>query len=235
VPVFQSLVVRLNSSGDANVTNHESTQKTRSTSLGYTALMVAISPRKLTGKWTAGYALDLHTTSSTYLGDDQYGHAQFDTTRSEMGELLYRLKYEGDKSVIAVVVETAADFIRKRKWAFDLVIPVPPSRTRRASQPVIALSKALAIEVGGAFCPDCIVKVKDTPELKDVYEFDRRTALLKGAYAVARNKVASKSVLVFDDLYRSGATLNSVCQALMDKGKAKTVYALTLTMTRSHR
>lgn len=152
-----------------------------------------------------------------------------------MGELLYRLKYKGDKSVITVIVESAADFIGKRKWVFDLVIPVPPSRTRRVSQPVTALSKALAAQLGVAFCPDCIVKVRETPELKDVYEFEKRTALLKGVYAVARSKVASKSVLVFDDLYRSGATLNSVCQTLMDKGKAKTVYALTLTMTRSHR
>jgi len=40
---------------------------------------------------------------------------------------------------------------------------------------------------------------------------------------------------LFDDLYRSGATLNAITQALKDKGKAKEVYALTLTMTRRRR
>jgi hypothetical protein len=48
--------------------------------------MVTISPRKLVGKWTVGYSLDVHTTGSTYLGDDEYGHPQFDTQRSEIGE-----------------------------------------------------------------------------------------------------------------------------------------------------
>jgi len=197
--------------------------------------MVTISPRKLAGKWTTGYAPDMHTTSSTSLGDDEYGRPQFDTQRSEIGELLYRLKYGSDKSVITVITETAADFVRKQKWAIELVIPVPPSRVGRAYQPVSALSKALAVQLGVGFCADCVVKVKNTPELKEVYELDKRLALLQGAYAVTRAKVASKKVLVFDDLYRSGATLNSVCEALTDQGRVKTIYVLTLTMTRGHR
>jgi predicted amidophosphoribosyltransferase len=102
-------------------------------------------------------------------------------------------------------------------------------------QPVKALSKALASQLGVGFCPDCVIKVRNTPELKNVFELDKRLALLQGAYAVARVKVASKTVLVFDDLYRSGATLNSVCEALSDQGGVKSIYALVLTMTRSHR
>jgi predicted amidophosphoribosyltransferase len=197
--------------------------------------MVKISPKKLVGKWAAGYALDVHTTSSTYIGDDEYGRSQFDTRRSEVGELLYRLKYGNDKSVIAVITETAADFVRKQKWPIDLVIPVPPSRVGRTFQPVNALSKALAGQLGIGFCPDCVVKVKNTPELKEVYDLDKRLALLERAFAIARAKVASKTVLVFDDLYRSGATLNSVCEALSNQGRLKSVYVLTLTMTRRHR
>ncbi len=197
--------------------------------------MVTISPRKLAGKWTVGYALDVHTISSTFLGYDEYGHPQFDTQRSEIGELLYRLKYGTDKSVITMITETAADFVRKQKWIIDMVIPVPPSRIGRAFQPVIALSKALAAQLGVGFCSDCVVKVKNTPELKQVYDLDNRLALLQGAYAVVRAKVTSKTVLVFDDLFRSGATLNSVCEALRDHGRVKAVYALTLSMTRSHR
>ena len=197
--------------------------------------MVNISPKKLVGKWAAGYALDVHTTSSTYIGDDEYGRPQFDTRRSEVGELLYRLKYGNDKSVIAVITETAADFVRKQKWAIDLVIPVPPSRGGRTFQPVNALSKALADQLEIGFCPDCVVKVKNTPKLKEVYDLDKRLTFLEVTFAIARAKVASKTVLVFDDLYRSKTTLNSVCEALNNQGHVKSVYALTLTMTRRHR
>jgi competence protein ComFC len=150
--------------------------------------MVTISPRKLAGKWIVGYALDIHTTSSTYLGDDEYGRPQFDTQRSEIGELLYRLKYGNDKSVITVITETAADFVRKQKWPIDLLIPVPPSRVGRALQPVNALSKALAAQLEVGFCADCVVKVKNTPELKQVYDLKKDLPFSKERMLLLRQK-----------------------------------------------
>ena len=60
-----------------------------------------------------GYALDLHTTSSTFLGYDGYGHPQFETVRSELGELLYKLKYRADPSAVDSIAETAAGFLKK--------------------------------------------------------------------------------------------------------------------------
>ena len=52
-----------------------------------------------------GYALDLHTLSSTPLGHDSYGHLRFDTTYSAVGELLYRLKSKADPSVVPSLVD----------------------------------------------------------------------------------------------------------------------------------
>ena len=46
---------------------------------------------RIPGRWREGYVLDYHTLDSTYLGDDEYGHPMFDTKRSDVGELLYRL------------------------------------------------------------------------------------------------------------------------------------------------
>jgi hypothetical protein len=42
---------------------------------------VSMNPRKLLGPWTDGYALDVHTVSSTMIGHNAYGHAVFDTLR----------------------------------------------------------------------------------------------------------------------------------------------------------
>jgi len=52
---------------------------------------------------------------------------------------------------------------------------------------------------------------------------------------VAKREVEGRNILLFDDLYQSGATLNAITQSLKDKGKAKEVYALTLTITRRRR
>ena len=197
--------------------------------------MMKISPRRIKGKWTCGYSLDLHTLSSEFIGYNEYGHPQFDTKYSDMGGLLNRLKYKSDKSVLRIIIDTAAEFLNSKSWSVDLIIPVPPSRETRAFQPVIAVAKGVSKFTGIKLCTDCVVKIKKIPELKDIYEFSKRIEILKDAFAVARHEVEGRNILLFDDLYRSGATLNAITQALKDKGKAKDVYALTLTMTRRRR
>ena len=49
---------------------------------------------ELKGNWKKGFACDVHTLSSTYLGVNAWGHDKYENTRSEMGELLYKLKYK---------------------------------------------------------------------------------------------------------------------------------------------
>lgn len=95
-----------------------------------------------------------------------------------------------------------------------------------------ALARAIARELEALYCPDCVAKVRDTRELKDVLDYFERTAILKGAFAVSRKRVFSKKVLLFDDLYRSGATLRAVADSLIEPGRVGRLYALTLTMTR---
>lgn len=188
---------------------------------------------KIPGRWRDGYVLDYHTVSSTYLGDDEYGHAQFDTKRSDVGDLLYRLKYRTDNTAVAPLVETVAAFVAAWKPGIDLVVPVPPSRSRQ-SQPVLVLAEAIAKRLGMAYAPACVSRSRELPELKNVYDYDERIRLLADAHTIDRNQVAGKRVLLFDDLYRSGATMNAVTIALYDAGAAQDVFALTVTRTRSN-
>jgi len=51
---------------------------------------------EIKGNWKKGLAFDLHTVASVYLGVDEYGHGRFDNTRSEIGELIYQLKYRSE-------------------------------------------------------------------------------------------------------------------------------------------
>jgi competence protein ComFC len=196
--------------------------------------MVDISPTRIPGRWSNGYALDAHTTSSEFLGHDEYGHPQFASQRSELGELLYRLKFRRDKSVIPEIVEVVATFVESYVPKVDLVVPVPPS-TQRTEQPVILLARAIGERIGIPVSEDCVWKIRETSQLKNVFDFDERSRLLDGAFEVDRSVTTGKTVLIFDDLYRSGATLNAVTSLLYDQGGAKDVLALTLTRTRSLR
>ena len=74
--------------------------------------MTSVNPRKIPGKWREGYVLDVHTIRSEFLGHDGYGHPVFDTERSEIGELLYRMKYKSDRSVVDEIADTVVEFLR---------------------------------------------------------------------------------------------------------------------------
>jgi len=183
--------------------------------------MVSIHPINLSGNWTKGYALDIHTIDSTFIGYNEYGHEVFDTRRSEIGELLYRLKFKSDKTALGEIIDTVANFL-ENSWkivdAIAAIIPVPPSKNR-AFQPVLEITKSLSSRLKIPFHDDLLVKTKETPELKDVYEYKKRMELLKNAFDIGSNVLNGKSILLLDDLYRSGATLKTLSLPFVEVGR----------------
>jgi competence protein ComFC len=92
--------------------------------------MAKFQPRRILGRWRDGYALNLHSLNSTPVGHNEFGHMQFETTRSELGQLLYRLKYGADQTVVVEIVDAIEEFIRSWKPIVDIVVPVAPSNPR---------------------------------------------------------------------------------------------------------
>jgi predicted amidophosphoribosyltransferase len=74
-------------------------------------------------------------------------------------------------------------------------------------------------------------KTKATPELKNV-DYAKRLELLAGAHDVEGSALAGRRILLLDDLYQSGATLNAIARLLKDTGGAAAVLALALTRAR---
>ena len=99
---------------------------------------------------------------------------------------------------------------------------------------MIEIARPLSTTLGVALCDDCLVKIRDTPELKNVYDYEARLNLLENAYLAEAAKLKGKSILLFDDLYRSGATLNALTETAYARGEAANVFVLALTRTRSN-
>jgi predicted amidophosphoribosyltransferase len=78
-----------------------------------------------------------------------------------------------------------------------------------------------------------LIKVKQTPELKNMFDYQQRLEALGIAFSVRNLSLKGKNVLLFDDLYRSGATMHAVTQVLYEKGQVSKVFVLALTKTRS--
>lgn len=194
--------------------------------------MVTIHPQKIEGHWQSGVALDFHTTSSTPIGENEFGHMQFDTVRPAIAELLYQLKYRGDQEAAQEIIATAADFLRPHRAKFDLLIPVPPS-TQRAVQPVLILARGIGAALDLRVV-DCVTTTRATTQLKGVTDPGKRRELVDGLYTVDRSYTAGKNILLFDDLFRSGTTMNAIADLLLQGDRANSVRAFTITKTRSN-
>jgi predicted amidophosphoribosyltransferase len=195
--------------------------------------MAQFRSRQIIGKWKEGFALDVHTLSSIPIGYNEFGHMQFDTTRSEVGELLYKLKNRRDTSKVDEIVAAAISHLRTWHPPIEMIVPVPPS-SRRALQPVMLLAKGISDQLPIPLV-ECVTKTRDTPQLKNIFDLDERLKALDGVHTVDASATQGRKVLLFDDLYRSGATMNAITTLLYDQGMAADVFALTITRTRSFR
>jgi competence protein ComFC len=99
---------------------------------------------------------------------------------------------------------------------------------------VLALANQVGHQLNLPVWERAITKARRTAELKNVYTYTERVQLLRGAYKMAKGSARGDTVLLFDGLYRSGATLNVLTNLLYDVGRAAMVYALTVTKTRGH-
>ncbi len=189
---------------------------------------------ELKGNWKRGFAYDVHTLDSVYMGVDEHGHDSWQTTRSEMGELLYRLKYQGDASVVGQIVDILGKY--KGLETMDAIIPVPSTNKQRKIQPVLAIAQALAKRINVPVLDNALQKQTGGQELKNVDDPQARQALLKTSLTLnPKANLAGKNILLLDDLYRSGSTLTVATDILYQQAKVKNVFVLVMTKTRSKR
>lgn len=194
-----------------------------------------IAPKEINGNWDAGWALDVHTLSSVPLPD-----GEFRTERSQLGELIYQVKYRHDKTKIPPIAEIAAEFVKgqitvdeHRDLLYpEAIIPIPPS-TFRNFQPVITIAAKIAEMLDLPAALNYLIKVKRTPPLKNLAHDESRQEQLKGAFDLQFQNGNFRCVLLFDDIYRSGETLKEATHVLRDKGGVSRVLVLTLTQTRT--
>lgn len=194
--------------------------------------MVEIHPQKIEGRWTSGVALDFHTTSSTLVGYTEGGYKKYDTVRPPIAELLYQLKYKFNQNVAPDIIATVAGYLRPHMAKFELIVPVPPS-TVRAIQPVLVLARGIGAALGVPVV-ECVTTTRATTELKGVTDPEKRKELVADLYTVDSRYTAGRTVLLFDDLFRSGTTMNAITDVLLRQGGATVVRALTITRTRSN-
>lgn len=185
--------------------------------------------RQVFGPWDQGWVLAKHTLSSTYLGDDQYGHARFETVRSEVGEAAFQLKYRQAWEQVEPLAATVVEHIYPRFDRVGLIVPMPAS-TARARQPVTEVALAVGRQVGKPVFTELLLKEPGS-SLKNLHGKEEKLAAMKDRLRVANeiNNDGRWNVLLLDDLYDSGASMEAACAALKTYPKIGRIYVAALT------
>ena len=188
-----------------------------------------IDPTEIRGNWDKGFVLDKHILSSTPKGENVYGHMEYSTTRTELGELVfqlkYRNKYENVDRILDVISPFLDGFVELRDT--DIVIPAPPSR-ERDFQPVEELARAIANYLGIGFASDVLEKTTKT-ESKNISGRDEN---LEGSIVARITATRPHTVLLVDDLFGTGRTLTECVSVLRVDPLLKKIYVLVMTKTR---
>ena len=215
----------------------------------------------LIGNWTKGWAICEHTKIFVGVEREVVEGEKIKEivlplpiyTRSCIAEFLYILKYKIANSPyygkkLKDIAEEIIDYLAKECYRalvelhkegkidinkIDAIIPVPPSM-KRCIDPVQEIAEKLYqyTEINiGKIDTDYLIKTKDTTPLKNIDDPTEREEQLKDAFDVKDERYKDKSILVFDDIYRSGQTLMEITKTLLNKGNVKEVYVLVLTKT----
>jgi predicted amidophosphoribosyltransferase len=188
-----------------------------------------VNIKRINGHWDLGYSLDKHVLQSIYLGENQYGHPEFDTTRSEVGEALYQLKYRSNYTQISLIAKQLSDSLSRYFTSACLIVPMPPSK-QRARQPVIEIARSVAQNMRIPCYENLLLKTKNTPQMKDISNRDEKVDTLVRAFAI--NDLLGKGqfdILIIDDLYDTGSSLEAATRVLREYSKIRNIYVATAT------
>ena len=188
-----------------------------------------INPLEIVGNWDKGFVLDKHIISSTPKGENVYGHMEYETVRTELGELVFQLKYRNRYECIDKILEAIEPFLDNclELNEVDIVIPVPPSKIRDF-QPVEELACAVAEYLNVSYTNEVLEKVI-TEQSKDMSRIEKS---LSGSIIKRLNATKPHTVLLIDDLYSTGETLKECVKLLKTDPLLEKIYVLVMTKTR---
>lgn len=116
----------------------------------------------------------------------------------------------------------------------DLLVPVPLAagrRKKRGYDQALLLARAVSKETGIPLKTDLLVRCRETLPMKDMGLSDRRNNL-KRAFKVHGYDVRYKSIMLIDDIYTMGTTVDA-CAEVLKKAGAQTVCFMALAIGES--
>ncbi len=149
-------------------------------------------------------------------------------TRTHIGQLEKCAKYDNDEKALEELVAIVDDFLGNTPLYAnaDYLCAMPPSKAGEKNLPVMIIEKLKNFK--GKNVSNSIVWTSKTESLKNAEGAEKLEILKHSGLGIAEDvDFEGKDIVVLDDLYKSGITLQYVAMKLKEAGAEK-VYGLCL-------
>ncbi len=162
------------------------------------------------------------------------GRAPFVYDKAMRGSIA-RFKYGGRKEYAAFYAEEILQNCARTAafWEAEVLVPIPlhPSRRRkRGYNQAELLAKELSKRSGIPMDSGLLERVKKTRAQKDLND-QERLANLKNAFSIRKGELPYKKIILVDDIYTTGSTMDAAARELVANG-AQSVFFLCISVGR---
>lgn len=148
--------------------------------------------------------------------------------------LVRSIKFDNAKYMFPVLSKLLTYLYEQNELACDVIVPVP-LHEKRLKERKYNQAELLAHDLSQTYNIPLdtihLIKSRDTKSQTRYQMKDRKSNVKEAFDITTRNIYKDKVVLIIDDVYTSGATINECAKVLKEKGGATQVIALTLAHT----
>jgi predicted amidophosphoribosyltransferase len=179
---------------------------------------------------TETFALGLHSETSPEGG----------FRRSVLGQLVYEAKaydrhnHPGNQAKAKELAARMADLVRRHPSLrqADMLVAVPGSNQDKDYDLPAFLCQELSQHLSISALPDVLKKKRDTKPMKSLNTVSEKNDNVAGVFEADNARVRGKKILVVDDIYQTGFSINEVGRAMREAG-AVAVFGVVATKTAS--
>ncbi len=141
---------------------------------------------------------------------------------SSAANSIYRFKYANRREYAKAYAEQINEYLGEflRKINADAIVPIPlhpRKENKRGYNQARLLTREISRVSGIPEIKNLLIRKRYTAPMK-LLSFDERQKNLKNAFIVRKNSVKLKRILLVDDIYTTGATMDEAARALHEAG-----------------
>ena len=152
---------------------------------------------------------------------------------SMISKSIYKFKYHNRRSYAVFYGDAIGEKYSREisRWNIDVIIPVPihyKRRVKRGYNQAELIAKELGKKLGIPVDEKYLYRISNTKPMKELDKTARKKNVEK-AFKIYRNVVEYKKIILVDDIYTTGNTLDACAKVLLDAG-ASEVYFVSLSV-----